>query len=103
MNAAKTNSEASSFAGLVRRMASDKRLGAVHVSLCAALFVVWQKDGFQNPFPVSRKSLMAYSRIASRATYHKCMRDLDGYGYIRYLPSYHPKKGSLVYWADELK
>lgn len=97
------NSEASGFANLVKRIASDKRLATVHVSLCAALFVAWQRDGFQNPFSVSRKNLMSYSRIASKATYHKCMRDLDGYGYIRYQPSYHPKKGSLVYWPDGLK
>ena len=97
------NCEASSFASLIRRMASDKRFGAAHISLCAALFVAWQRDYFQNPFSVSRKSLMDYSRIASKATYHKCMRDLDGYGYIRYQPSYYPKKGSLVYWPDGLK
>ena len=67
MITSKINSEASDFAGLVRRMASDKRMGAVHVSLCAALFVLWQRDSFQNPFAISRKSLMAYSRIAATA------------------------------------
>jgi hypothetical protein len=44
--------------------------------------------------------LMGYSRIASVATYHKCIRELDEYGYIGYQPSYHPVNGSLIYWPD---
>ncbi|HEY9002070.1 MAG TPA: hypothetical protein VIM89_12005 [Mucilaginibacter sp.] len=58
---------------------------------------------FKTHFLFRGSVLMDYSRIASKATYHKCIRDLDGYGYIRYQPSYHPKKGSLVYWPDGLK
>jgi hypothetical protein len=41
---------------------------------------------------------MAFSKVASIATYHKCIKELDEYGYIRYQPSYHPKLGSQVYW-----
>jgi len=91
------------FAGyskLVRRMGKDTRLLATHISLCTALFACWQKNDFISPFPVSRKQLMAFSRIASVATYHKCIKELDEYGYIRYQPSFHPKAGSLVYWPD---
>jgi hypothetical protein len=47
---------------------------------------------------VTRRELMAFSKIASVATYHKCIRELDAFGYIRYYPSYHPKLGSQVYW-----
>jgi hypothetical protein len=46
---------------------------------------------------------MAFSKIASIATYHKCIRELDEYGYIHYQPSFHPAKGSLIYWPDGLK
>ncbi|MCD8741975.1 hypothetical protein LT679_15280 [Mucilaginibacter roseus] len=44
---------------------------------------------------------MAYSKIVSIATYHKCIRELDAYGYISYQPSYHPKLGSQVYWPAD--
>jgi hypothetical protein len=39
---------------------------------------------------------MAYSKIASIATYHKCIKKLDEYGYISYKPSYHPRLGSQI-------
>jgi hypothetical protein len=86
------------YGKLLRRMGKDERLMATHVSLFAGLFVHWQRSGYSSPFPVTRRELMAHSRIASIATYHKCIRELDEYGYIRYQPSYHPKQGSLVYW-----
>ncbi len=85
----------------VGRMSSDRRIMSTHVSLFAALFVCWQHGGFNNPFAVTRRKLMAHSRIASIATYHKCIRELDAFGYIHYKPSYHPKMGSLVYWPRE--
>jgi hypothetical protein len=84
-------------------MGKDQRLMATHISLFTALFVQWQRNDFISPFPVTRKELMGYSRIASVATYHKCIRELDGYGYITYQPSYHPVNGSLIYWPECLK
>lgn len=94
------NVEAAAYSRWIRRMSADSRMLATHVSLFTGLFVCWQRSGFLNPFSVNRKMLMAYSRIASVATYHKCIRELDEFGYIRYQPSYHPTKGSLVYWPD---
>jgi hypothetical protein len=92
--------ETAAYSKWVRRMGKDPRLYATHISLFTAMFVCWQRSGFSNPFPVNRKELMSFSRIASVATYHKCIKELDAYGYIRYQPSYHPKLGSLVYWPD---
>ncbi len=89
------------YSKCVGRMGSDDRMMSTHVSLFAALFVCWQHGGFNSPFAVTRKKLMAHSRIASIATYHKCMRELDKFGYICYEPSYHPKLGSLIYWPAE--
>ena len=86
------------FGILCSRMSSDGRLLMSHVSLVGALFLCWQNTDFQIPFRVTRKLLMRYSKIASVATYHKCMRELQEAGYIRYQPSYHPKLGSLVFW-----
>ena len=92
--------EIANYSKWVRRMAKDKRLLATHVSMYTALFVCWQRQGFAQPFAVSRRELMVFSKIASIATYHKCIKDLDEFGYIRYQPSFNPKKGSLVYWPD---
>lgn len=91
------------YSNLVRRLGTDKRVFATHVSLFTTLFIFWERDGFVSPFVITRKTVMAYSKIASFATYHKCIRELDEYGYIRYQPSFHPAKGSLIYWPDGLK
>ncbi|SDP99694.1 hypothetical protein SAMN05428975_5121 [Mucilaginibacter sp. OK268] len=93
-----SNAELAGYGKLLRRMSKDQRLIATHISLFSALFIQWQRNGFANPFAVTRRELMAFSKIASIATYHKCIRELDEYGYIRYQPSYHPKLGSQVYW-----
>lgn len=94
------HNKAADYSRLVRRMGANNRILATHVSLFTALFVCWQHGGFNSPFAVTRKKLMAYSRIASIATYHKCIKELDAFGYIRYQPSYHPIRGSLVYWPS---
>jgi hypothetical protein len=90
------------YARLLKRMSGDKRLMATHASLFTALFIQWQRNGFGNPFPATRRELMTHSKIASPATYHKCMRELDDFGYIRYQTLLPSQKGSLVYWPEGL-
>jgi len=94
--------ELTDYGKLIRRVRDDERLLATHVSLFTALFIQWQRNSFTSPFPITRKELMGYSKIASVATYHKCIRELDEYGYIRYQPSFDPVKGSLVYWKEDI-
>jgi len=101
----KTNlltAELAAYGNLIKRMGKDQRLLATHVSLFTGLFIQWQRNSFISPFTVTRRELMVCSKIASIATYHKCIRQLDEFGYIRYQPSYHPGKGSLVYWPNNL-
>jgi hypothetical protein len=86
--------EVAAFGSLLQKAEKDKSLFATHISLLAALFVFWQRNSFKSPFNVNRKELMAFSKIASIATYHKCMRELDSRGYIKYARSFHPKTGS---------
>src|SRR5687768_13357566 len=80
----------------MHRLASDIRLKPTHISLCLALSHAWVRSDFQNFFQISRRKIMAASRIQSRATYHKVMKDLQAFGYLKYAPSYHPVKGSSV-------
>ena len=94
--------ELKSYGKLLNSIRTDERLLATHISLFTALFVQWQWNDFKSPFPITRKELMTYSKIASIATYHKCIRELDEYGYIRYQPSFDPIRGSLVYWKEDV-
>lgn len=91
------------YSKLFRSLGKDERLFPTHVSLFSGLFIFWQRSGYQRPFKISRSGLMATSRIASTATYQKCIKELRDFGYILYLPSFHPTKASMVDWPENWK
>ncbi|MEO7264431.1 MAG: hypothetical protein ABIW38_05930, partial [Ferruginibacter sp.] len=66
---------------------NDMNLTSSHVSLYMALFQYWNFNRFQNPFPVYRDNLMQLSKIGSKNTYHKCIKELHEAKYIYYHPS----------------
>lgn len=85
----------------INRVVSDNRLKPVHISLSIALCHSWIANQFQGTYRVSRSILMKESRIRSKATYHKALKELQKYGYFKYLPSYHPRKASEVEILDD--
>ena len=85
------------LAGFFDRVAADEGLNPTHVSMYVSLFQFWNASRFQNPISISRNELMKVSKISAKATYHKCMRELNDFGYLKYMPSYNPFKGSLVH------
>lgn len=92
--------------GFFEKVAIDKSLNPTHVSLYIALFQFWNCNRFKNPISISRDEVMRISKISSKATYHKCLKNLHSLGYINYEPSYNPFKGSHVYlfnFSDDLK
>ena len=82
--------------GFFEKVVPDKTLNPTHISLYIALFQFWNCNRFKNPISISRDELMRISKISSKATYHKCLRNLHELGYINYQPSYNPFKGSHV-------
>ena len=76
---------------------NDRRIRTVHISLYMGFYFLWSLKDFQNPISITRSEMMGIAKIGGYATYHKCIKDLQAYGYIQYLPSYHPALGSLVY------
>jgi len=83
------------LSAFLRVAQSDARLSCAHISLYFVLYEQWLLNERQSPFSISRKKIMGPAKI-SIATYHKCIGDLNRYGYITYLPSYHPAIGSTV-------
>jgi hypothetical protein len=79
------------------KFCEDERLTPFHVSLYFSLFQYWNMARFRNPISVSRDELMRSSKIGSVNTYIRCMKELDKWAYIQYIPSYNPQKGSQVY------
>ena len=74
----------------------DHRIGTTHISLYMALFQFFNLNGFRNPVEITRTSLMEVAKISGIATYHKCIKDLNEFGYIKYKPSYNPAISSQV-------
>ena len=92
--------------GFYERVAIDKSLNPTHVSLYLALFQFWNYSRFKNPISINRDEVMRISKICSRATYHKCLKNLHSLGYIEYDPSYNPFRGShvtLFNFSDDIK
>lgn len=78
------------------QFSQDDRLTTCHVSLYYSLFHLWNLSKFQNPISICRSDMMRLSKIGSANTYTRCLKQLDEWGYIQYLPSFNPTKGSLV-------
>ena len=92
--------------GFFEKVAIDKTLNPTHVSLYIALFQFWNCNRFKNPISINRDEVMRISKISSKATYHKCLKNLHSLGYINYEPSYNPFKGSHVFlfnFSEDLK
>lgn len=88
------------------RIIRDNELNPTHISLYIGLFQHWNVNRFISPVSISRDEVMRISKIASKATYHKCMKELHEKGYIKYEPSFNPFKGSMVHFfnfSDDLK
>jgi hypothetical protein len=84
-----------SLSGLYCFLSGDERITPWHLSICLALFMLWQEQGCGSWISASRRKLMNLSRIRSIVTYHKCIRELHCFGYLSYQPSYDPLKGSI--------
>lgn len=74
----------------------DHRLNPTHISLYHALFQFWNMNRFENPISVTRTQIVRFSKIGSHHTLYKCLYDLHNWGYIEYVPTHNPLKGSLV-------
>ena len=79
---------------------NDKRLSVWHFRIYMTLVLVWHKNELANPFPISRKSVMELAHVHSFATYHKCIKQLELFGYIRYTPSYSYYERSSIFIND---
>jgi hypothetical protein len=82
--------------GFFDKVTRDDNLNPTHISLYVSLFQFWNVQRFKNPISISRDEVMRVSKICSKATYHKCMKDLHNFSYINYDPSFNPYRGSLI-------
>ena len=74
----------------------DNRLNPTHVSLYIALFQLWNLNRFLEEFFINRDEVMQLSKIGSKSTYHRCIKELSHWKYIVYFPSHNPYRGSKI-------
>jgi len=88
----------------IGRIADDERCTASHASLYHALFYCWNRNRFSDPLFVYRDQLQRISHVASTKVYYQCLRDLESWGYIRYIPSQsvtRPTKIHMIHFGQE--
>jgi replication initiation and membrane attachment protein DnaB len=76
----------------------DPCINTTHISLYMALLQFWTSHDNTNPISIFGREIMQICKISGPATYHKCIKELNDYGYIKYIPSYYRNKRSLVYF-----
>lgn len=84
-------------------IANDPCINTTHISLYMALLQFWYGHDCKNPVSIFSHEVMRLCKISGSATYHKCIKELSDYGYIRYIPSYYRNKRSLVYLMNAEK
>lgn len=75
----------------------DGRISITHIGIYAALLQYWKEGNFCNPMTAFSHDIMVIAKVSSSATYHKCIRELNEFGYIRYEPSFSRNSGSNIY------
>ncbi|MGI4823583.1 MAG: hypothetical protein ACRYFV_20410 [Janthinobacterium lividum] len=83
------------------RLSVEPTATAQHISIYVALFQQWNNAHFPASLMLMRDELMAAAHIGNRSTYVKCLRDLDTWGFITYLPSQSPHKASRAFMHEQ--
>lgn len=92
-----TNNPLSAFFEAIEK---DFRISTTHIAIYVALLQYRIDKGCINPIQVFRQEITSIAKVSSPHTYHKCVRELSEYGYIKYEPSFRKTKGSKIYFFD---
>lgn len=76
----------------------DYRISITHIGIYAALLQFRADRGFINPVKAYRHEIMKIAKITGPVTYHKCIRELNEYGYINYIPKKNRNQRSTIYF-----
>ena len=85
------------FTEFFNAIEDDARISITHIGIYAALLQYWQEHQFENPIQVFSYEIMRIAKISGSNTYHKTVRQLSEYGYIKYQPSFKRNQGSKVF------
>lgn len=83
------------------RAKEDARIGPMHLGLFAAILYLRSSQGAGAFIEMRARELMPVAKIGGSRSYHRWIRQLHEYGYLRYEPSFDPEKPSRVYLESE--
>ncbi|MBN8879880.1 MAG: hypothetical protein J0I32_20215 [Sphingobacteriales bacterium] len=75
----------------------DCRIHKGHLALYMALFHFWKGKNYISPIGLFASEVMKVAKISSNATYHRLIKELHDYGYIKYEPSFYKYSASKVF------
>lgn len=79
----------------------DYRISITHTSIYVSLLHYRADRGFINPIQPYRYDIMDIAKISSPKTYHKCMRELNEYGYIKYESTCKRNQRNKIYFLEK--
>lgn len=84
---------------------NDCRVTITHIGVYAALlqFRLDKGWGIKKPIEAFSYEIMQLAKISNANTYHKYIRELSEFGYIKYEPSYKNKERSRIYFVKNLR
>jgi hypothetical protein len=81
-------------------IASDPRVGTVHIAVYTAILNIWMRRGCTTPLLVFAWEVMPAAKVSTRMTYRKVIRELNAYGYLAYRASFSKYKGSRIVFGE---
>lgn len=78
------------------KISKDERISSTHIAVFVGLIQYSINHEFKNPIQVFSHEIISIVKI-SGATYFRCVKDLNEYGYIKYEPSFKRTRGSKIY------
>jgi hypothetical protein len=84
--------------GFFKAIENDFRIGTSHIAIFAALLQFRASKDYINPISAYSIEIQSIAKVMSPKTYHRCMRDLDNYGYLVYVPTKNKNKRSSIYF-----
>ena len=89
------------LSGFFLAIENDPRISITHIGIYAALLQYWSQNQYANPLQAFSYEIMKIAKISAKRTYHKTIRELSEYGYLKYQPSFKRNQGSRVFLLSE--
>lgn len=84
-----------------KRIQADPRISITHIGIFSALNYYRYQHNFGSQFQAFSKEIMKLAKISSSSTYHRCILELNEYGYLTYKPSFSRILASSIHLIVE--